>query len=225
MSVEFLKSVFDVAAVVLLFLTFAAGAGVLITGNIINTRQEQKLRTFDHDLTIAKSDLTTQIGQVAGLQLDASNAKAAQQQVEIALEQQRERTANAEVELSRLTGPPHLVPVKHGVAIPDLSAGNKQVVLVSEDTRIILPKLPKEKSLSWTLILTQDGVGQHQFTFSPQLSGFGNYVLDSPPHSSWLVNLVTDSSGTVNVGLGGTFAAAPIGTTSSATPLHPSIKN
>ena len=43
MSVEAWKSAFDIATVVLLFLTFAAGAGVLITGNIINKRQTGKL--------------------------------------------------------------------------------------------------------------------------------------------------------------------------------------
>ncbi len=51
MTVEGLKTVFDWIAVILLFLTFAAGFGVLITGNIINKRQEQQLRQFDRDLT------------------------------------------------------------------------------------------------------------------------------------------------------------------------------
>jgi hypothetical protein len=119
--------------------------------------------------------------------------------------------ANAKLELARLTGPPYRVPVIQGIATPDISRGNKQVVLLTSDTRINLPTLPKDKSFTRTLFLTQDGVGQHQFTFFPQLSGFGN-VLYSPPRSSWLVNLVTDSNGTVNVGLGGTFVAAPIST-------------
>jgi hypothetical protein len=64
-SVEALKSAFDLAAVVLLFLTFAAGAAVLVTGNIINKRQEEKLRKFDGDLTTAKSELIAQAGKVA----------------------------------------------------------------------------------------------------------------------------------------------------------------
>ena len=99
MTAEAWKSLFDIAAVVLLFLTFAAGAGVLITGNIINKRQEAKLRTFDGDLTKAKLDLNAQVGRVASLQKDAANAHAAQQQVELALEKQRERTAQAETQL------------------------------------------------------------------------------------------------------------------------------
>lgn len=60
MTVEGLKTAFDWIAVILLFLTFAAGAGVLVTGNIINSRQEEKLRTFDSDLTNAKSSLAAQ---------------------------------------------------------------------------------------------------------------------------------------------------------------------
>jgi hypothetical protein len=55
MSVEGWKPLLDIAAVVLLFLTFSAGAGVLFTGNIINKRQEGKLHQFDVDLTGAKS--------------------------------------------------------------------------------------------------------------------------------------------------------------------------
>ena len=103
MSVEAWKSLFDVAAVVLLFLTFAAGAGVLITGNVVNKRQEEKLRKFDGDITRAKSDLTLQVGHVAVLQKEASDARAAQQQVGIELEKQRQRTAEAEKTLLALT--------------------------------------------------------------------------------------------------------------------------
>ena len=46
MPVEVWKSLFDWATVVLLFLTFAAGAGALWTGNIINAHQEEKLRNL-----------------------------------------------------------------------------------------------------------------------------------------------------------------------------------
>jgi hypothetical protein len=76
LSVEALKSFFDVAAVVLLFLTFVAGAGVLITGSVINGRQAKQLQQFDVDLTKAKTDLSEQQeraanadAQVAGLRL------------------------------------------------------------------------------------------------------------------------------------------------------------
>ena len=102
MSVEFWKSVFDVATVALLFLTFAAGAGVLITGNIINTRQEKQLHTFDSDLTSAKTDLAVQQeraatadSKVAGLEKDVASAG-----TEMA--KQQERAARAELSLLEL---------------------------------------------------------------------------------------------------------------------------
>src|SRR6266481_5049267 len=89
MSVEALKSFFDVGTVILLFLTFTFGAGVLITGNIINSRQAAQLREFDRGLTSAKAELGKQ-------QERAANADAAQQRVETELEKQKERTASAE---------------------------------------------------------------------------------------------------------------------------------
>ncbi|MCW5963283.1 MAG: hypothetical protein KIT83_04530 [Bryobacterales bacterium] len=57
MSVETWKSVFDIGAVLALFLTFAFGVGVWYTGAKINERQAEKLRYFDRDLTEAKTAL------------------------------------------------------------------------------------------------------------------------------------------------------------------------
>src|ERR1700691_4158757 len=103
MTVEGLKVVFDWIAVILLFLTFAAGVGVLVTGNIINERQAHQLRQFDKDLIGAKIELGKQQeraakadAHVAGLEKDASEAKAAQQRVETELAKQKERAASAE---------------------------------------------------------------------------------------------------------------------------------
>ncbi len=90
MSVEAWKSLFDIAAVVLLGLTFVAGAGVLLTGNIINKRQEEKLRKFDGDLTAAKSDLAKQ------------QERAAKAESSIALAEQHSAEANAKAEGFRL---------------------------------------------------------------------------------------------------------------------------
>jgi len=56
MTVEGMKSIFDWATVLLLFLTFAAGLGLVITGNVLSSRQEEKLRNLGSDLTTAKSD-------------------------------------------------------------------------------------------------------------------------------------------------------------------------
>jgi hypothetical protein len=89
MPVEELKTIFDWAAVILLFLTFASGLGVLITGNIINKRQAVQLRDFDRGLTAAKIELGQQ-------QVRAADADARVAGVETELAKQRERTAIAE---------------------------------------------------------------------------------------------------------------------------------
>ena len=55
MSVELWKSIFDMVAVVTALLAFIAGTGALWTGNILNNRQAEQLKRFDHDLTEAKA--------------------------------------------------------------------------------------------------------------------------------------------------------------------------
>ena len=82
MSVESLKAFFDVGTVALLFLTFAFGAGVLITGNIINERQAAQLRQFTNDL----KDKDVKIAQANRLAADANKAT------------EDERTARVELE-------------------------------------------------------------------------------------------------------------------------------
>ena len=74
MSIEVLKSFLDVGTVVLLFLAFAFGAGVLITGNVINERQAEQLKTFDKELTDAKTELGKQ--QERAAQLEKGNIEA-----------------------------------------------------------------------------------------------------------------------------------------------------
>lgn len=60
MSIELWKAICDWAAVVLVGLTFIAGAGALITGRILSGRQDAKLRQFSTELAGAKSALATQ---------------------------------------------------------------------------------------------------------------------------------------------------------------------
>jgi hypothetical protein len=158
------------------------------------------------ELSASQSDLIAAKDRAANEKIADAQKVAADSNM--AAGQANEKAASAQLELARLTGPPYLVPVVNRVATPDLSRGIKQLVLLDSDIQIKLPVLPKGKSLTWTLILAQDGRGQHQFTFTPRISGFGE-ALNSPAHSKWIVNLLTDSSGTVNVGLGGTFAPAP----------------
>ena len=77
MTVEGWKAIFDVVAVTLLFLTFGAGVGVLVTGNVINKRQEQHLHQFDKDLTDAKIALGQQQERAAQAERAAAEAKKA----------------------------------------------------------------------------------------------------------------------------------------------------
>jgi hypothetical protein len=95
MPVEWWKSFFEFGGVVLLFLTFAFGAGFMLTGKVVNERQERQLRQFDKDLTDAKTALGKQQeraanadAQVAGLEQDAVDAK-----TEMARQQARAATA------------------------------------------------------------------------------------------------------------------------------------
>jgi flagellar hook-length control protein FliK len=109
MSVEAWKTLFEWGTVVLTFLTFAFGAGVVITGNIINAHQEEQLRRFEKDLTGAKTDLGKQQERAAQAEKTASDASKAasdalahQQQIELDLSKQKERTLIAEKTLLEL---------------------------------------------------------------------------------------------------------------------------
>jgi septal ring factor EnvC (AmiA/AmiB activator) len=102
MSSEAWKSLFDVIALVLLFLTAVAGVGVLIFGNKVNKEQATRLRQFDSDLTKAKSDLATQQERaakadaaVAGLQKGVASA-------ETEMAKQQTKAATAELALLEL---------------------------------------------------------------------------------------------------------------------------
>src|SRR5882757_5273287 len=82
-SLEFWKSVFEIAGVALLLFTFIAGAGVVWFSRKLNIIQAQQLREFDRGLTDAKLELGKQqvlasdaAGRVAGLEQDVAEAKA-----------------------------------------------------------------------------------------------------------------------------------------------------
>lgn len=101
MSVEALKSLFDVGTVILLFLTFAFGAGVLITGNIINSRQASQLRQFDKDLTEAKTELGKQQERAAKAEQDAADAKKTAEGFRLDIAKSTERAAEANQEAAK----------------------------------------------------------------------------------------------------------------------------
>lgn len=101
-SLEFWKNLFEIFGVVLLLLTFIAGAGVLGFSRKLNAVQREQLRQFDKRLTDAKLELGIQQeraanadSRVAGLEQDVANAK-----TEMA--KQQTRAANAELALLQL---------------------------------------------------------------------------------------------------------------------------
>lgn len=119
MSVENWKSLFDWGTVILLFLTFAFGAGALITGNIIGKQQEGKSRLFEKDLTEAKTRLGAQ-------ETDAANAKAE-------MAKQQTRAAEAEkalLELQQRLADRHVTVQQRETMIKMLKGHDQEHVIV-----------------------------------------------------------------------------------------------
>ena len=69
MSMELWKEIFDWAAVVLVGLTFAAGAGALITGKILSERQSEQLRQFQLRMESAQQQTALAQKEAADAQL------------------------------------------------------------------------------------------------------------------------------------------------------------
>jgi hypothetical protein len=81
LTAESLKSVFDTIAVVLLFLTFIAGVGALIAGNIVNNRQAEQLRQFEKDIVDAKERTSANEKEAAELRKQAEDERMARIQL------------------------------------------------------------------------------------------------------------------------------------------------
>lgn len=128
MTVEAWKSLFDVLTVVLLGLTFFAGAGVLITGNIINRGQDEKLRQFDHNLTAAKSDLAAQ------------QERAAKAEASVALAEQHAAEANTKAEGFRLD----IAKANEGAARANEMAEQERLARIKIEERVGGWKLSKD---------------------------------------------------------------------------------
>ncbi|HKT24316.1 MAG TPA: hypothetical protein VJR04_06915 [Terriglobales bacterium] len=121
MSVESLKGLFDSFAVGLLFLTFTAGLGALLTGNVINKRQSERLRQFDKDLTDAKTELGRQQERAANaekslleLQQKLANRTLTDEQVK-AIRHDVERFAGQEFRFSTYWDSPECVGIAERV--------------------------------------------------------------------------------------------------------------
>jgi len=196
-----------VAAFGLILVILGVGAETIFES--LTSNAETSIREHDSALLgNAEKDAGTAMLDAANARNETAQLRKDEQALKTEADKAKGEMVAAQVELARMTGPPYLVPVIHGVATPNISNGNKQVVLLTQDTRIALPKFPKNKTFSWTLSLIQDGVGGHHFTFSPDIGGFDPNV-DVSPRTGWLVNLQTDSNGSRNTGWGGVRIAAP----------------
>ena len=98
-SLEFWKNLFEITGVVLLLLTFIAGAGVVGFSRKLNAVQAEQLLQFDKGLTDAKLELGKQQerasnadARVAGLEQDVAAAK-----TEMAKQQTRAATAERDL--------------------------------------------------------------------------------------------------------------------------------
>jgi len=158
-------------------------------------------------LTVAQDRLAT--AKEAQLKLDLREKDERIADADKVAGEANERAALAQLELARLNGPPYLITVEKGIAKPDLSQSNKQVVLLTKDNTVVeLPTLPKGKHFDWTLSLIQNEVGGHRFKFSPDIGQFNSNV-DVSPRTGWLVHFQTDETGTKSVGWGGVRIDAP----------------
>lgn len=117
-SLEFWKNIFEIAGVVLLLLTFVAGAGVLWFSRKLNAVQAEQLRQFDKGLTDAKLELGKQLERAAvaekalkdidtkaegfRLAIAKANERAAKAQESLALAEQHSAEADAKAEGFRL---------------------------------------------------------------------------------------------------------------------------
>jgi hypothetical protein len=87
-SLEWWKNAFEIGGVILLLLTFIAGAGVLWFSKRVNAVQAEQLRQFDERLTKAHADLQT------------ATAESVRRQTELEVEQRK--TAEAQERATRV---------------------------------------------------------------------------------------------------------------------------
>jgi len=100
MSTELWKAIFDWGTVVLIGLTFAFGAGALITGNKLSERQDEQSKQFEKDLTDAKTALGAQQERAAIAEKSLKEVDAKTEGFRLAIAQANERAAKAQGSLA-----------------------------------------------------------------------------------------------------------------------------
>jgi len=151
-SVESLKSLFDVGTVVLLFLTFAFGAGVLITGNIINKRQSEEIKQFkldlkDKDVKIAEANDRAGAAVERAAKADERASKNEKEAARLTKEAEDERMARIQLAASISWRTPDRALIPH-LALP------LQVFAGQRFTFVTDPSDPERSGVvSWMVIL------------------------------------------------------------------------
>jgi hypothetical protein len=100
-SAEFWKSLFEIAGVILLGATFVAGLGFWYFGGKVSEFQEERLRTFDKDLTTAKGELSIQEQRAAGAEKQLALVKQSTSNAEKDVARANQRAAEANEEAGR----------------------------------------------------------------------------------------------------------------------------
>lgn len=139
---------------------------------------------------IDESKLSDAVKKAAALDLTTQGLKAAAATA-------KGDMVKAQLELARITGPPYAIPVdKNGLAKPNLSKSTKQSLLLTADTHMDFPTLPRGESVNWTLTVEQGSGGPFLLTSSPFEIFHGNRLMSDSPGSRRTCSLTTDWTGT-----------------------------
>lgn len=177
-SLEFWKSLFEITGVVLLLVTFFAGAGALWFSRKLNAVQAEQLRQFDRGLTDAKLDLGKQQeraasadARVAGLEQDVATAT-----TEMAKQQARAATAERSLlELQERMKPRRLTDKQSADFVAILSKLPNTTLKLGwtigggdEGFKLLQQLMPLFKQAHWKVPETTNGVSNH---FDIQVTG------------------------------------------------------
>jgi hypothetical protein len=194
MSVETLelwKNLFEIVGVVLLLLTFVAGAGVLWFSRKLNDRQAAQLRNFDKDLTDAKTKLGEQQERAAAaetalkgvdaktesfrLAIAKANERATKAQESLALAEQHAAEANAKAEGFRLD----IARANERAASANETAEREKLARLQLEARLADRVLTADQQRRITSAFKGQSVELVVFGETPETSIFGISVADS----------------------------------------------
>jgi hypothetical protein len=139
-------------------------------------KANERAQKIEGENLILRTDLNKATEEVAGLQKDAANARAAQQTVEIELSKQKERTAIAErllLELQERVKPRHITPAQAQAMISALRNAPKTKIsfysVDAESSALVRQLSSVLEQAGWNEI--GGGDGKEVYAFSPPFTG------------------------------------------------------